>query len=162
MILKTLFGCHFLENGQQRVRPEAGDPFKMLFRWPERKMMRTCTRIGVLDGYGGTQEFPETALVSDWIWEKEKEGKICKISAQAIRFMRISFAEKKNIVFCFTLFFIKKKKQKKVQGMLIVPLGHVVWNIKLKMSRREVGIYGLSSNCFLADDTLGLESMNAF
>ena len=112
MILKTLFGCHFLENGQQRVRPEAGDPFKMLFRWPERKMMRTCTRIGVLDGYGGTQEFPETALVSDWIWEKEKEGKICKISAQAIRFMRISFAEKKNIVFCFTLFFIKKKAKK--------------------------------------------------
>ena len=46
--------------------------------------------------------------------------------------------------------------------MLIVPLGHVVWNIKLKMSRREVGIYGLSSNCFLADNTLGLESMNAF
>lgn len=46
--------------------------------------------------------------------------------------------------------------------MLIVPLGHVVWNIKLKISRREVGIYGLSSNCFLADNTLGLESMNAF
>lgn len=113
MILKNLFGCHFLENGQQRVREEAGDPFKMLFRWPERKMMRTYTRIGVLDGYG-TQEFPETALVSDWIWEKEKEGKICKISAQAIRFMRISFAEKKNIVFVSFYFLLKKKKT--VQG----------------------------------------------
>lgn len=53
----SLFGCHFLENGQQRVRPEAGDPFKMLFRWPERKMMQTCTRIGVLDGYGGLRSF---------------------------------------------------------------------------------------------------------
>lgn len=97
------------------MREEAGDPFKMLFRWPERKMMRTYTRIGVLDGYG-TQEFPETASVSDWIWEKEKEGKICKISAQAIRFMRISFAEKKNIVFCFILFFIKNKTKQNSTG----------------------------------------------
>ena len=136
------------------MREEAGDPFKMLFRWPERKMMRTYTRIGVLDGYG-TQEFPETALVSDWIWEKEKEGKICKISAQAIRFMRISFAEKKNIVFVSFYFLLKKKKQ--YREILVVPLGHVVWNINLKMSRRELGIYGLSSNCFLADNTLGLE-----
>ena len=50
---------------------------------------------------------------------------------------------------------IKKKKQ--YREILIVPLGHVVWNINLKMSRRELGIYGLSSNCFLADNTLGLE-----
>ena len=75
-----------------------------------------CTRIGVSGAYG-TQEFPETALVSDWIWEKEKEGKHCKISAQAIRFMRISFAEKKSMIFCF-IFYGKKK----VQGILIVPL----------------------------------------
>lgn len=115
-----------------------------------------CTRIGVSGAYG-TQEFPETALVSDWIQEKEKEGKHCKISPQAIRFMRISFAEKKNIIFCFICY-----GKKTLQELLIVPLGHVVWNIKLKMSRREVGIYGLSSNCFLADNTLGLESMNAF
>lgn len=91
-----------------------------------------CARIGVSGAYG-TQEFPETALMSDWIWEKEKEGKRCKISAQAIRFMRISFAEKKIIIFCFIFY-----------------------------GKKSTGDINCATYCFLADNTLGLESMNTF
>lgn len=64
-----------------------------------------------------------------------------KFYAEATRFMRISFTDKKNCEhsnFVFVLFF---KKKNTVQKILIVLFGCVIWDIKLKIYSTQLGIY---------------------